>query len=118
MTDSGDIVISVLLDENVEEQVLAYLRAEGHDGEHVVEALGPGVEDVRDIAPYAKEHGYIVVTKATDFLAMDRSAHAGVMFIDNHRLSAYEIATGILTAIAAIPEREYLEHTLFIENWL
>ena len=38
MTDGGNS-ISVLLDENVDRQVLAYLRAEGHESEHVVDAL-------------------------------------------------------------------------------
>ena len=77
--------ISVLLDENVDRQVLAYLRAEGHEGEHVVDALDTGVEDRGDIAPYARKRDHVVVTKDTDFLAMDERNHAGVFFIDDHR---------------------------------
>ena len=59
--------ISVLLDENVDRQVLAYLRAEGHEGEHVVDALDTGVADRGDIAPYARKRDHVVVTKDTGF---------------------------------------------------
>ena len=114
----NSVSVSVLLDENVEKQVLAYLRAEGHDGVHVVDALEPGVEDVADIAPYATEHNLIVVTKDTDFLAMDSQAHAGVFFVADHTRSAYEIATGILRAVDAVPDRDYLREVTFVENWL
>lgn len=72
-----DLAVSVLLDENVERQVLAYLRAEGLDGTHVVDALGTGVGDATGIAPYARDNDLVIVTKDTDFLAMDSSDHAG-----------------------------------------
>ena len=89
--------ISVLLDENVD-WMLAYLRAEGHEGEHVVDALDTGVEDRGDIAPYAHKRDHVVVTKDTDFLAMDERNHAGIFFIDDHTLTTYEIATAIIRA--------------------
>ena len=42
MTD-GENSILVLLGENVDRQVIAYLRAEGHEGEQVVDALDASV---------------------------------------------------------------------------
>ena len=82
--------------------MLAYLRAEGHEGEHVVDALDTGVADRGDIAPYARKRDHVVVIKDTDFLAMDERNHAGVFFIDDHTLTAYEIATAIIRAVDAI----------------
>ena len=117
MTDGGNS-ISVLLDENVDRQVLAYLRAEGHEGEHVVDALNAGVADHDDIAPHAREHDHVVVTKDTDFLAMNEENHAGVFFVDDHGLTAYEIATAIIRAVDAIDDRDLLRGVVFVDSWL
>ena len=117
MTDGGNS-ISVLLDENADRQVLAYLRAEDHEGEHVVDALSAGVADHGDIAPYARERGHVVVTKDTDFLAMDEDSHAGVFFIDDHALTAYEIATAIIRLVDAVGDRETLRGVVFVDSWL
>ena len=117
MTGGEGQSISVLLDENVERQVLTYLEAAGHDGEHVVDVLGPGVEDSETIAPYAKEHDHVVITKDTDFLAMEPESHAGVFFVENHRQTAYEIATGVVRAVDAVPNRDSLRGTVFVDDW-
>jgi len=55
--------LSVLLDENVERQVIQYIETEGHAGEHVVDALEPGVSDIGHIAPYARSNDLIITTK-------------------------------------------------------
>lgn len=110
--------LSVLCDENVDKQVLSYLQKNGHDGEHVVDVLAPGVDDLSDIAPYALENGLLILTKDDDFLAMDTNKHAGILFIDNHRLSAYEIAS-ILVTIAAHHTYEDLRGLTYVtEDWL
>lgn len=116
MTDEEPV--AVLLDENVDRQVLGYLRAEGHGGAHVVDALEPGVTDAADITPYARERSLVIVTKDTDFLGMDETQHAGVLFVENHGLSAYEIATGILEIIDAVPDREHLQEVFFVDAWV
>ena len=116
MTDGGNS-ISVLIDENVD-GVLAYLRAEGHGGEHVVDALDAGVADHDDIAPYADEHDHVVVTKDTDFLAMSEEEHAGIFFVNDHGLTAYEIATAIIRAVDAVGDRETLRGVVFVDSWL
>lgn len=113
-----DPVVSVLLDENVDKQTLAYLRSEGHDGEHVVDALDPGVDDATDIAPYAVDRDYIIVTKDTDFLAMDTDEHAGIFFVYDHRLSAYEVATAILHIVEAVPDRDHLRGVVVLDDWM
>lgn len=110
--------ISVLLDENVDRQVLAYLRAEGHEGEHVVDALDTGVADRGDIAPYARTRDHVVVTKDTDFLAMPQEDHSGVFFVDDHGLKAYEIATAIIRAVDTIGDRDSLRSVVFVDSWL
>lgn len=116
MTTEG-FTIEVILDENVERQVLSYLRTDGHDGVHVVDVLEPGADDDRDIAPYARENDVIVVTKDTDFLAMDPSKHVGVLFVADHRRSAYEIATAIIDAVDAVPDRESLQGVTYVDSW-
>jgi predicted nuclease of predicted toxin-antitoxin system len=113
-----DQAVSFLLDENVERQVLAYLRAEGYEGTHVVDALDTGAEDATEIAPYALNHDAVIVTKDTDFLAMDSSEHAGIFFVANHERSAYEIATAILRVLEAIPDRDHLRTVVFTGDWL
>ena len=109
--------ISVLLEENVD-WVLAYLRAEGHEGEHVVDALDTGVADRGDIAPYARKRDHVVVTKDTDFLAMNEENHAGVFFVHDHGLTAYEIATAIIRAVDAVNDRDLLRGVVFVDSWL
>ncbi|MCH7661736.1 MAG: DUF5615 family PIN-like protein [Euryarchaeota archaeon] len=69
--------LSVLCDENVDKQVLTYLRKNGHSGEHVVDVLRPGVDD---IVPYALENDLFILTKDDDFLAMDTDKYTGVLF--------------------------------------
>ena len=118
MTTATKPQVSVLLDENVDRQVLAYLRAEGYQGEHVVDALGPGAEDATDIAPYAEQHDHVIVTKDTDFLSMGGDAHSGIFFVENHRLSAYQIATSILGIVDAVPDRGHLKRVYFLDDWL
>lgn len=108
---------SVLLDENVERQVLTYLRTEGIEGEHVVDALTPGVEDADEIAPYAKECDHVLVTKDTDFLAMDVNDHAGVFFVVNHRQSAFDIAMSIVHVRDIVGDRDSLRGIIFLDEW-
>lgn len=117
MTEAAT-TISVLLDENVEKQVLAYLRAEGHDGNHVVDVLEQGVDDDADIAPFARDHDDIIVTRDADFLAMDDGAHSGVFFIENHTLTAYDVSTAILRVVDSVPDRSYLRGVVYLDSWL
>lgn len=116
MTDSG--LPSFLLDENVERQVGAYLRAEGFDAEHVVDVFAPGADDVTDIVPYAADRDLVIVTKDTDFLTMDPATHAGVCFVESHRRSAYDVATAIVQIVEAVPDRDHLRGTVFVDSWL
>ena len=53
--------VSVLLDENVDKQMLSYLRAEGYDDEHLVDAIETGVDDAPDIIQYACRHDHVIV---------------------------------------------------------
>lgn len=115
---SNDRGPSVLLDENVDRQVLAYLDAEGYGGVHVVDVLEPGAADATDILPYACEHGHCIVTKDTDFLVVDDDRHAGILFVADHQLSAYEIATGIFRIFDAVPDRGHLQNVFFVDSWL
>jgi hypothetical protein len=109
--------VSVLLDENVDKQVLSYLRAEGYDGEHLVDAMETGVDDAPDIIRYACRHDHVIVTKDTDFLTMDEADHEGVFFIENHRWSAYDIATTILRVLDTVSDRSYLRGVVFLSDW-
>lgn len=52
------------------------------------------------------------MTKDTDFLTMDPSAHAGVLFVGDHRTTAYEIATAIVRLVDAVPDWEHLREVV------
>jgi len=117
MTSPSATSLRVLLDENVDRQVCPYVEREGHDAVHVVDVLEPGVDDTADIAPYARKTDRIVVTKDTDFLSMDTAMHAGVFFLANHSLDAFEIATTIIAVGEAVSTREDVQDVLFLDDW-
>lgn len=114
----GGETISVLLDENVDKGVLGHLRREGYDGDHVVDAIDSGATDRGEILPFARERGSVVVTKDTDFLALDDDEHAGVVFVENHRRSAYEISTALVRIFDTVPEEELVAGVVYLENWV
>lgn len=114
----GALTLEVLLDENFDRQVISYIETEGHYGEHVVDVLGPGAGDATDIAPYARSNDMIVLTKDTDFLEMDENDHAGVLFLVDHRRSAYEIASAVITIAEVFPDRDHLRSIEYVDSWL
>ena len=109
--------LSVLCDENIDRQVIAHLEKAGHTGTHVVDVFDPGVDD-EQIAAHARDRDLLVLTKDTDFLSMDREDHAGVLFLVDHRLSAYEIATIVLEVAGSHALEELRGVTYLTSAWI
>lgn len=109
----------ILADEHCEQQVVAYLRDDGHDVERVVEVpeLGPGSDDV-DIADYAQRTDRLVLTGDTDFLAeFDASDHAGVLFQPETRTDPHRVA-GIVSAIANHRRQDAIDGAVYVvDSW-
>ena len=112
----GSLTLDVLLDENFDRQVIAYIETEGHYGEHVVDVLDSGAEDAADIAPYARSDDLLVLTKDTDFLETDEDDHAGVLFLVDYRRSAHGIASALITIADVFPDREHLRGIEYVDN--
>lgn len=81
----------ILVDENTSPRVAELLRGKGHDAAHVSEALEVGVTD-GEIADYAREHGYVVLTHDDDFLLPEYTETISVLYYSNDTLDTYEIA--------------------------
>lgn len=109
-----------LLDENVSRDVEKELGERGYSATHVVDALAPGVDDVPDILPYAREHDLVIVTKDySDFGALDAADHDGVVLIANHRHTPRDMARGIDQLVAAYETREaFRGRREFLDDWI
>lgn len=109
-----------LLDENVERAVGEYLRENGYRAEHVVSTLKPGADDLTDVLPYARAEDLIGVTKdVSDFSALGRADHEGILLIVNHRLTVTETGSAILRIVEAYPSRDELRnHIEFLDGWV
>ena len=114
---SDDVLASFLLDENVDRAVGTFLRADGYPVTHVVDVISPGADDVEDILPYAVDNDLVIVTKDTDFLTVDPTDHAGVCFIDDHRIAAYDVANAIVRILEAVPDRDHLRGVVYVDSW-
>jgi hypothetical protein len=49
---------------------------------------------------------------------MSGEEHAGIFFVDDHGLTAYEIATAIIRAVDAVGDRDTLRGVVFVDSWL
>lgn len=109
-----------LLDENIDIVVRDLLKEHCHRAAHVVDVLEPGVDDMPDILPYAREHDLVIVTKdVSDFGSLDDSVHCGLIFVFNHRLSGREIATGIQGIVKAYPSRDaFRAYREQVDDWI
>lgn len=118
--DSESLSLRFLLDENFERAVAERLRDAGHDAELSIDIpeLGQGAHDAEDIAPYARRTDRIILTKDTDFLSMDENQHAGVLFLNDHRVSAVEIGDAVLSIVDAYPSRGYFQGKELVDRWL
>ncbi len=68
-----------LVDEQLPPRLADWLREQGHEAQHV-HYFGMGAADDRDIWRYARDGGWIIVTKDEDFPAR-RAATEGPMIL-------------------------------------
>lgn len=83
----------LLLDENVEHEVYHRLRNYGHDVAHVdlSDGVSKGDRDT-DLAAFSLAETRVVVTYDDDFFEFDPATYHGVLFFEDERLSAGEVA--------------------------
>lgn len=48
---------------------------------------------------------------------MDPGEHAGVFFLSNHALGAFEIATTVVSVGETVPSRDDLRDVVFLDDW-
>jgi len=107
-----------LVDENLEPRVTEYLETEGIEAEHVTDELGAGAGDEADLIPYARENDLVVVTNdVNDFRAIPPSDHAGIVVVFDGELSAFEMATALITMTETYPGREQFTQEV-LDDWL
>lgn len=108
-----------LVDENVSRAVQAELEARGYPVEHVVDALGPGVDDVPDVLPYARGNGHVVVTKDySDFGRLDPSDHCGLVLVADHSHPPHVVGDAIEAIVSAYPSRDaFRSQSEFLDDW-
>jgi uncharacterized protein with PIN domain len=70
----------ILVDENLDPQTVLFCRNRGHDAVHVEETLGKGTDD-EEIAEYARNEDYVVVTNDRDFLDPERNRGLTVLLV-------------------------------------
>jgi predicted nuclease of predicted toxin-antitoxin system len=108
-----------LLDENVDPKVATYLAKENLDAVHVRDTLGQGADDEADVLPYAREKARIVVTSdVTDFGALPREAHAGIILLYDDTMPAYRVASALITMVDTYPSREAFTGLEELDAWL
>lgn len=107
-------------DENVDHRVVHGLRHFGHDVEHVdfVDAFWKGTDDAT-IAWYVRTHDRLLLTSDDDFLTVvDPVEYAGLLFIENERLSAEGIAD-VVEPISELLEQSAIDSVFYVSsNWL
>lgn len=108
-----------LLDENVSRRVEKELDGRGYNVEHVVDALGAGVDDLPDILPYAKQDDRVIVTKDySDFGALDPWDHRGLILIADHGHPPHRVADAIEKFVSAYgSHEEFTGQTEYLDEW-
>ena len=109
----------VLCDEHVEKQAARHLRKLGHDVERVVDVheLGPSSSD-EEIAEYASGNDQLVLTADDDFLTLDPSTHAGILFVPTDRFDPFTIAS-IVDAASEHVSQNAVDPSLYCtRDWL
>lgn len=109
-----------LLDENVGRDVATELAEYGYQAELVVDVLAPGVDDFPDVLPYAREHGFVVLTKDfSDFSAVAPEDHEGVVLVVQHTYTPEEMGTAVNEIVEAYPSREsFRGRQEYLDDWL
>lgn len=109
-----------LLDENVSRSVEEQLDGRGHDVEHVVDGLEPGVDDLSEVLPYARQEDRVIVTKDySDFGALEPRMHQGVILIADHGYQPHAVADAVERVVTAYGSREAFGAGIeFLDDWM
>jgi hypothetical protein len=96
----------VLCDENVEPATVGELEALGTRAAHVNTEPGSGSTD-EEIADYARENDYVILTNDDDFLG-DRFPGVTILFYPDNDASAHEVVARVLELQEYYPTQEVL----------
>jgi len=105
----------VLCDENVEPATVGELESRGFTATHVNNEPGKGSDDP-ELAAYAREHDYVILTNDTDFLDESKYPDVTVLFYANNRLSGHELARRVEELASLVPEQDDLPRETYLND--
>ncbi|MDY7081684.1 MAG: DUF5615 family PIN-like protein [Halobacteria archaeon] len=103
----------ILCDEHVEPQTVNHLENSGHTAEHVGDTVELSATDV-ELAEYARENGYIILTNDTDFLDDSMFPDTKVLYYSDNTCSAYELAQMVDERASYVPDQDNLQRVTFL----
>lgn len=114
----------LLVDENVE-PIASDLRARGHDVVRLetVPELGKGADDRRDVAPFLRRTGRVVLTYDSHFTGedsvVDPTTLPGVLFVPDETPAPNDVVRIIDVVATAVSPVELDGHVLHVtRHWL
>lgn len=102
--------LAFLLDEDTEKTLARHLERDGHDVERVVavDTLGSGTPDA-DICQYALRTDRIIITHDEGYKGVPNDEHAGLIWLEEQRLSAFEHYRIVSAIVDQFPDRASLD---------
>lgn len=114
----------LLIDENVE-PVESDLRARGHDVASVAEidSLGKGADDRRDVVPFLRDSGRVILTYDSHFTGedsvVDPTVLPGVLFVPDETIPPNHVVRILDVIAGAVPPVELEGRVLHVtRGWL
>lgn len=108
-----------LIDENLDPQIVRYLKKETLDAAYVPNVLFEGADDDDDILPHAREHDYIFVTNDLQhFSDREFDEHEGIVLVYDGKLKTFEIVSGLLDIVASYPDGNTLRGYEVLDEWI
>lgn len=107
----------VLCDENVDPRTVRYLETDGHTATTVTEALDAGVEDA-DIAAFALENDYLVLTSDTDFLDDGAFSDTSILYCPDETASGHRLAEMVSAMASYCPKQTDLPRVSYLTDEL
>lgn len=111
------MVLSILVDENVERVVSTALRENGYDVTLARERYGPGTVD-ENLVEEALDRGEVILTRDRDFaaLATDRE-HGGILLVASADADPGTIVRGVNRITEVHDYDDLANRVVWVENW-
>lgn len=105
----------ILCDENVDPQTVRYLERDGHEATHVEDTLSSSVDDA-EVATYARENDYAILTNDTDFLDSAAFPDVRVLLYTDNRALAHELAAMVERLTTYYPSQSDLPREFYLSE--